>query len=93
MHYVKILNGLGARSEKPDPSLGVFQKNLFAGHTEIDVIQLLIKDPWASFFFYEPCPNSQRFGREIRKTGRIFRRFPKKYVRRSHENRCYSAPN
>ena len=44
MHYVKILNGLGARSEKPDPSLGVFQKNLFAGRTEIDVIQLLINE-------------------------------------------------
>ena len=44
MHYVKILNGLGARSEKPDPSLGVFQKNLFAGRTEIDVILLLINE-------------------------------------------------
>ena len=44
MDHVKIPNGLDARSKKPDASLGVFQKNLFADRTEIDVIWLLINE-------------------------------------------------
>ena len=44
MNHVQIPNALDARSEKPDASLGVFQKNLFAGRTEIDVTLLLINE-------------------------------------------------